>query len=198
MKYNTCITCEVRNDRILTNDELEIETGQSVLKENLSVFGQKNILNNIKGCSEFYEKINKNKSDSMCSYRKKLKYEYNNEKGLKRLDSHSEKKLFDEMDNIDKISQHMNSKNGNLKKTIWKGYGLSFIVFLLVILFGVAIPMVTVFAEKGSKNRAVPSGNFIEACDICGGMDNIFHSSYIIMYIPLIMAFFSSILYINY
>ncbi|EDL42810.1 hypothetical protein PVIIG_04485 [Plasmodium vivax India VII] len=195
MKNNTGIACKVRNDRILTNDELQYETGQSVLKDNLSVYGQKNILNDIKGASKFYEKINKDKSNSMYSYRKELKYEYDSEKGLKRLDCHCEKKLLDDVHKLDKISQHMNSKNSHLKKTIWKEYALSFIVYLPVILFVIAMPMATLFTQKCNIYKAVLSGNPTEACGLCGGMNNIFHSSYIIMYIPLIMAVFSSIIH---
>ncbi|KMZ89673.1 hypothetical protein PVMG_06213 [Plasmodium vivax Mauritania I] len=188
-------TWKVRNDRLLTNDDAKSEIGQSNPSDNITLPGEKNNLKDITGSSEIHESVKMDTENSMHSYIKKLERGYTNKKGLKRLDCHYEKKLFNEMYKLDKISGHMNSKTSYFKKVILKRYGLRFFIFSLVILFGISVSIVSWFPNvKGNckGGGAASTGS----CDFCEHIVDALYIPYSIIYIPLIIAFLSFIIYI--
>ncbi|EDL42709.1 variable surface protein Vir35-like [Plasmodium vivax] len=159
-------TLKVRNDRLLTNDDPQCEIKQSRIKENLKEPETKNKLKDITESSDIYEKANKNTSNSMHAYIKKLERGYPNKKGLKRLDCYYEKKLFDEMYKLDKISGHMKSKNSYIKKVIWKRYGFRFVIFSLVLLFEAGICIWYYFGSNMEWTKPCKT-NESGPCDTC-------------------------------
>ncbi|CAI7719090.1 Plasmodium exported protein, unknown function [Plasmodium vivax] len=182
MKYIMGNTWNVRNERLLTNDDVGSKIGQSGQTDNL-IIPEENILKSITQRTEIFEQINKDRSNNMYSYRNKLKYGYANKKGLKRLDYQYEKKLFDEMDKLDKISEHMSSKNSYFKKIIWKRYRFLFMIFVLIIIFGITSSAIC-YKYIGSNPDKL---KHLETCVL---------SLNAIFYTPLIIAFISFIIYI--
>ncbi|SCA83688.1 Plasmodium exported protein, unknown function [Plasmodium vivax] len=195
-KYNKGNTGNVRNNRLLTNDVPQSEIGQTDPSNNVSIPGEKNKLKDITDSSEIHEKLNKDISNSICAYIKKLEHGYTNKKGLKRLDCHYEKKLFNEMYKLDNIEGHMKSKNSYFKKVIWKRYGLRFFIFSLVILFGIATTIVSCITENDVKCIGSPSASTPGACKFCSGIGKFLYIPNSIIYIPLIIAFLYFIIYI--
>ncbi|KMZ76770.1 hypothetical protein PVIIG_05851 [Plasmodium vivax India VII] len=193
MNYLKGNTWKVRNHRLLTNDDPQSEIEQSSVQENLKEPGAKNKIKDITGSSDIYEKVKKDTSNSMHAYIKKLEHGYTNKKGLKRLDCLYEKKLFDEMYRLDKIAGSMKSENSYLKKVIWKRYGLRFIVFLLVILFGIVGSIVCKFCGTTEGANCGGSNNISERCK---NIENVLLGTNGIIFIPLIIAYLSFILYI--
>ncbi|VUZ99834.1 Plasmodium exported protein, unknown function [Plasmodium vivax] len=135
IKCNKGSTWELRNDRLLTNDDTQSEIDQSSIKGNFKIHGSKNKLKAITGYSEIHEKLKKDTSNNMHTYIKNLEHGYPNKKGLKRLDCHYEKNLFNEMYKLDKIAEPMKSKISYFKKVILKRYSLRYFICTLVILF---------------------------------------------------------------
>ncbi|VUZ99549.1 Plasmodium exported protein, unknown function [Plasmodium vivax] len=182
MKQSMGNTWNVRNERLLTNDDVDSKIGQSGQRDNLKI-PEENILKSITESAKIFEQINKDRSNNMYSYRNKLKYGYANKKGLKRLDCQYEKKLFDEMDKLDKISEHMNRKNSYFKKVIWKRYRFLFMLFVLIMIFGITSSSICC-AHIGENNN---NQKHLESCVF---------SLNAIFYTPLIIAFISFIIYI--
>ncbi|KMZ90587.1 hypothetical protein PVMG_05734 [Plasmodium vivax Mauritania I] len=198
MNYLNGNTWKVRNDRLLTNDDPQNEIGQSDTSDNITLPAEQNIIKDITESSEIDEKTKKDISKSMFAYIKKLEHGYSNKKVLKRLDCLYEKKLLKEMYKLDNIAGHMKNKNSYFKNVIWKRYGLRFFIFTLVILFGIAI---SIFCHVGRKegddikcNGTNPlPGN--GPCSNCKHVQKVILGSNGIIYIPLIIAFLSFIIY---
>ncbi|SCA81754.1 Plasmodium exported protein, unknown function, partial [Plasmodium vivax] len=201
IKYNDGSTWKLRNNRLLKNDGPKSETGENSKSDNITLPGEQNILKDNTGSPEIYAKINKDTTNSMYAYIKKLEQGYHNKKGLKRLDCLYEKKLFNEMYKLDKIAGNMKSKNSYFKKVIWKRYGLRFIVFLIVILFGITSSILCNFGGEESGNikcdTPITTGSNTGngPCSICKYIHNIILGSNGIIYFPLVIAFFSFIIY---
>ncbi|KMZ81961.1 hypothetical protein PVIIG_03767 [Plasmodium vivax India VII] len=193
--YLNCNTWKLRNDRLLTNDDPKSEIGQSGTSDNITLPGEQNISKDITGSSNIHEKVKKDIANSMNAYIKKLEHGYPNKKGLKRLDCHYEKKLFNEMYKLDKIAGHIKSKNNYFKKVIFKRYGLRFFIFLIVILFGISMSIMCCFPSGGGKcSQLNPAGN--ETGSTCKYMESALLVTNGIVFIPLIIVFISYIIYI--
>ncbi|KMZ77128.1 hypothetical protein PVIIG_05338 [Plasmodium vivax India VII] len=138
IKYNDGSTWKLRNNRLLKNDGPKSETGENSKSDNITLPGEQNILKDNTGSPEIYAKINKDTTNSMYAYIKKLEQGYHNKKGLKRLDCLYEKKLFNEMYKLDKIAGNMKKKgscsNCNVIENIILGSN-GIIYFPLVIAF---------------------------------------------------------------
>ncbi|SCA83365.1 Protein of unknown function, putative, partial [Plasmodium vivax] len=201
IKYNDGSTWKLRNNRLLKNDGPKSETGENSKSDNITLPGEQNILKDNTGSPEIYAKINKDTTNSMYAYIKKLEQGYHNKKGLKRLDCLYEKKLFNEMYKLDKIAGNMKSKNSYFKKVILKRYGLRFFIFSLVILFGIVTSTWCHVGGKDSEeikclirdmsNPTPEKGS----CSNCNVIENVILGSNGIIYFPLVIAFLSFIIY---
>ncbi|VUZ99583.1 Plasmodium exported protein, unknown function [Plasmodium vivax] len=190
-------TGKVRNDRLLTNDDAKSDIGQSDPSDNITLPGEKNNLKNITGTSEIHERVKMDTENSMHAYIKKLEHGYLNKKGLKRLDCHYEKKLFNEMYKLDKIAGHMKSKNSYFKKVIWKRYGLRFFIFSLVIIFGIAISILGYISSiKGDSSDISCTTNDQKPCSVCKNMLAFLPVPNIVLFFPLTIAYLSFVIYI--
>ncbi|KMZ96481.1 hypothetical protein PVNG_05834 [Plasmodium vivax North Korean] len=197
MKYNKGNTGNVGNNRLLTNDVPQSEIGQSESKHNLTVLEEKNTLKDITDSSEIHEKLNNDISNNICAYIKKLEHGYTDKKGLKRLDCHYEKKLFNEMYKLDKIAGHMKSKNSYFKKVIWKRYGLRFVIFSLVILFGVTASIMCYMNDKvwqDGSNYCKTSDNTF--CKNCTFIENALNPLNTVIHVLFFIILLSSIIYV--
>ncbi|SCA83580.1 Protein of unknown function, putative, partial [Plasmodium vivax] len=196
MNYFKGNTWKVRNDRLLTNDDPKSKIGQSGTSDNITLPVEQNLIKDITGSSEIYEKINKNISNSMHAYINKLEHGYTNKKGLKRLDYYYEKKLFDEMYKLDKISGHMKSKNSYFKKVIFKRYGLRFFIFSLVILLGITASIVCNIANYANDDTGKCYKYKTSSSHACNFLSKYIIPSNSIIHMPIIIAYLSFIIYI--
>ncbi|KMZ85850.1 hypothetical protein PVBG_01360 [Plasmodium vivax Brazil I] len=185
-KYNIGNTWNVRNGRLLTNGVPKSELEQSESSDNITVLEEKNALKDITGSSEIHEKKEMDTSNSMYTYITKLEHGYPNKKGLKRLDCLYEKKLFEEMYKLDKSAGNKKSKNSYFKKVFWKRYGLRFVIFSLILLFGIVTSIMCNFGINRSGGANV---KFMNIGTYLLGINGIF-------YIPSIIAFLYFITYI--
>ncbi|VVA00335.1 hypothetical protein PVP01_0010480 [Plasmodium vivax] len=83
-KYNNGKYWKERNVRILTNDELCSKMEDSGLKQELTGNYENNGLNNVTDYLHICDELKKNRSDTINSYREKLKYRYSKKKGFKK------------------------------------------------------------------------------------------------------------------
>ncbi|KMZ95151.1 hypothetical protein PVMG_06089 [Plasmodium vivax Mauritania I] len=131
----------------------------------------------------------------MYNYIKKLEHGYPNKKGLKRLNCLYEKKLFDEMYKLDKIAGQKQSKNSYIKKVIWKRYGLRFVIFSLVLLFGIIVNIVCYFNKTTGKCVNL-NGNSEGLGTTCKDIETALLVTNGIAYIPFIIIFITYTIYI--
>ncbi|SCA81849.1 Protein of unknown function, putative [Plasmodium vivax] len=133
----------------------------------------------------------------MHSYIKKLEHGYTNKKGLKRLDCHYEKKLFEEMYKLDTIVGHVKSKNSYFKKVIWKRYGLRFVIFSLVILFGIGMSIWgCMISINDSPTNISCKNNGEKPCIFCKNMGDFLPLPNSVLFFPLTIAYLSFVIYI--
>ncbi|SCA83370.1 Protein of unknown function, putative, partial [Plasmodium vivax] len=197
IKYNKGNTGNVKNNRLLTNDVPLSETGQSNALNNVTLPDEQNIIKDIRGSSEIHDKVKKDTSNSMHAYIKKLEHGYHNKKGLKRLDCHYEKKLFHEMYKLDTIAGHMKSKNSYFKKVIWKRYGLRFVIFSLVVLFGIVTSILGYISTINNPPTNIScKTNNQKPCSFCKSMSDFLPVPSSVLFFPLTIAYLSFVIYI--
>ncbi|KMZ83349.1 hypothetical protein PVBG_05745 [Plasmodium vivax Brazil I] len=190
-------TWKLRNNRLLKNDGPNSEIEKSSINENLKEPEEQNKLKDISESSEIDEKIKKVASNSMYTYIKKLDREYPNKKGLKRLDCHYEKKLFGEIYELDKIAGNMKSKNSYFKKVILKRYSLRFVIFSLVVLFGIVTSILGYIStiDNPPTNISCKTNNQ-KPCSFCKSMSDFLPVPSSVLFFPLTIAYLSFVIYI--
>ncbi|SCA81748.1 Plasmodium exported protein, unknown function, partial [Plasmodium vivax] len=168
--YNNGKYWKERNVRILTNDELDSEMEDNGLKEELSGNDKNNGLNNVTESLHTYDELSKNRSDTINSYRKKLKYGYNKKKGLKKFGCFCEKVVLDEMDIIGNLSKYKNITKKCFKGILCHNNGLIIVFFTFFLLSGIFISLVG-FMHKGDSASGKPDdGKYI----LSGGITVLF------------------------
>ncbi|VUZ99554.1 Plasmodium exported protein, unknown function [Plasmodium vivax] len=98
-------------------------------------------LRNEKGNNNTYEHLKHDKLNNVDTYLKSYKSRYAKKKGLKRFDCYYEKKFFNSINKIEKMVEHKNISKKNLKKLLYKKYGIPFIMISLIPLLGLIIPI---------------------------------------------------------
>ncbi|KMZ95076.1 hypothetical protein PVMG_05603 [Plasmodium vivax Mauritania I] len=117
-------------------------TGTKLLHDNIGKSKK-----NVEDASSISSQLNKKGSNNLDSYMKNYKRRYEKKKGLYKLDCYCEKKLFDKINYIEKLSDKMKSDKRGFKKKVSKKYGIGFIILSLIptlgliyyILFGVRL-----------------------------------------------------------
>ncbi|KMZ84210.1 hypothetical protein PVBG_02437 [Plasmodium vivax Brazil I] len=140
-KYNNGKYWKERNVRILTNDELYSKMENNGLKEELSGNDKNDGLNNVTESLHTYEELSKNRSDTINSYREKLKYGYTKKKGLKKFGCFCEKIVLDEMDKIGNLSEYKNITKKCFKRIVCHNNGLIITFFTFFLVSGIFISL---------------------------------------------------------
>ncbi|SCA83484.1 Protein of unknown function, putative, partial [Plasmodium vivax] len=83
--------------------------------------------------SSIYKRLKREGLNDMEIYKKSLKCKYNKKKGLAKLDCYCEKKLFDNLEEIDLLAKNVKDDRKCFKK-LCKIYGLSFTLLLISVI----------------------------------------------------------------
>ncbi|KNA02239.1 hypothetical protein PVNG_04470 [Plasmodium vivax North Korean] len=147
--------------RLLAKHELHRELkyagkGGQLLQHSIGK-SKKNVTDNISIRSQ----LNKKGSNNVETYMKNYKRRYEKKKGLSKLDCYCEKKVFDNMNYIEMLSNKMRSDKKGFKKYIYEKFGISFIILTLIpavgliyyILFGCGKGLRGVFLLCGKDNH---------------------------------------------
>ncbi|SCA59575.1 Plasmodium exported protein (PHIST), unknown function [Plasmodium vivax] len=102
-----------------------------------------------------YAKLKEDFSDNYRTYMKVLKRKYPKKKGFKKLNCYCEEKIFNTIENFDKISDSMNCSKRNFIKILLEKYPLFLISFFFFISFGNIIPILNLYQCKDSNNKDV-------------------------------------------
>ncbi|CAG9483068.1 unnamed protein product [Plasmodium vivax] len=140
-KYNNGKYWKERNVRILTNDELYSKMEDNGLKEELSDNDKNNGLNNVTESLHTYDELNKNRSNIINSYKKKLKHGYTKKKGLKKFGCFCEKVVLDEIDKIGNLSEYKSITKKCFKRIVCHNNILIIIVFTFFLVSGIFISL---------------------------------------------------------
>ncbi|KMZ87901.1 hypothetical protein PVBG_06236 [Plasmodium vivax Brazil I] len=162
--------------RLLSKTELENGLEPNNIKEDISHNNENNKFENESKDKSIYSDLKKNSSNHMYSYRKNFKNTYAKKKGLKKLDCYCEKKIFNNIDKIQKLAESGNYDKKTFKNIIIKKYGYKIILSSLFLLLGLIIPILAKaevrVLDKSSKdpwNEVIPalsSAFFIPYCSI--------------------------------
>ncbi|VUZ95552.1 Plasmodium exported protein, unknown function [Plasmodium vivax] len=114
-------------------------------------------LRNEKGNNLTYEHLKHDSLNSVDTYLKSYKSRYAKKKGLKGFDCYYEKKLFNSINKIEKMVEHKKLSKKNIKKLLYKKYGIPFILISLIPLLGLIIPIL----YYNIKNMVYPSFLFL-------------------------------------
>ncbi|KMZ77294.1 hypothetical protein PVIIG_06523 [Plasmodium vivax India VII] len=137
-------------------------------------------LRNEKGNNLTYEHLKHDRLNSVDTYLKSYKSRYAKKKGLKGFDCYYEKKLFNSINKIEKMVEHKKLSKKNIKKLLYKKYGIPFILISLIPLLGLIIPIlyysnkhfdgvkncVDVQKKKLSGNQFEPMGKSHDNCNV--------------------------------
>ncbi|KNA00884.1 hypothetical protein PVNG_06134 [Plasmodium vivax North Korean] len=118
--------------------ELRSHTQKNFLSNNIMNKNVKNIL----GHTSTYGKLNKRRKNDLNSYMKGYKRRYSKKSGLGKIDCYCENKVFDKIDDIDKLLEKIQKDKNLLKKKLLHKFGIHCILFSLIPLIWLIIPLV--------------------------------------------------------
>ncbi|KMZ98962.1 hypothetical protein PVNG_05674 [Plasmodium vivax North Korean] len=156
--YKLNRTFHVITHRLLAKDELNLKVTEAIHnnEDYMSVKKNKEI--------NTYDNLNKDKPNKLEAYKKSFNYRYAKKKGIDKFDCYCERKIFKEIEKIDKIAEGI-SKKKQIKWFIYKKYGLRFILLFLFPLIGIIIPILNEYGGGDTvANCTVPGHD-----DISGG-----------------------------
>ncbi|VUZ99903.1 Plasmodium exported protein, unknown function [Plasmodium vivax] len=102
-----------------------------------------------------YAKLKEDYSDNYRTYMRVLKRKYPKKKGLKKLDCYCEEKVFNTIENFDKITDSMICRKRNFMKVLIKKYGLYLISLFFFISFGSIIPILDLYPYEKKESMYV-------------------------------------------
>ncbi|VUZ99909.1 Plasmodium exported protein, unknown function [Plasmodium vivax] len=141
IEYNVDRTLFASFNRLLAKHEIQEGLGSHRQRELLT----DNIMNkNMKNALEHpstYGQLNKSKND-LDSYMRGYKLRYSKKNGLGKLDCYCEKKVFDKIENIDKLIEKMQNDKKLLKKKLFHKFAILSILFSLIPVLGLIVPSV--------------------------------------------------------
>ncbi|KMZ76686.1 hypothetical protein PVIIG_05726 [Plasmodium vivax India VII] len=137
--YKLNRTFHVITHRLLAKDELNLKVTEAIHnnEDYMSVKKNKEI--------NTYDNLNKDKPNKLEAYKKSFNYRYAKKKGIDKFDCYCERKIFKEIEKIDKIAEGI-SKKKQIKWFIYKKYGLRSILLFLFPLIGIIIPILNVYS----------------------------------------------------
>ncbi|SCO73372.1 Plasmodium exported protein, unknown function [Plasmodium vivax] len=125
--------------RIMAKHELGIESDYTVLKTKSSEFSDNEKIKNVEEGVSIYERIQKSNSQKFKGNKKVNKNKYANKKGISKLDCYCEEKIFSRIDEIKNLAKNMGNEKSNLKKLLYKKYGLKFTISFLFPIIGLIV-----------------------------------------------------------
>ncbi|KNA02387.1 hypothetical protein PVNG_01541 [Plasmodium vivax North Korean] len=150
--YNDNRTFHIITHRTLAKDDVNLKVTETIHnngEDYISVSKNKE--------TTTYHHLNHDKPNKLEAYKKSFNYRYAKKKGVNKFDCYCERKIFKGIEKIDKIAEDISNKN-QLKRLIYKKYGLRFILFFLFTLIGIIIPIL----------NACSSGEEIKECNVPG------------------------------
>ncbi|KNA00872.1 hypothetical protein PVNG_06204 [Plasmodium vivax North Korean] len=118
--------------------ELRSHTQEKFLSDNII---NKN-MKNVSGYTSTYGQVNKGRKNDLDLYMRGYERRYSKRNGLGKLDCYFEKKVFHKIEDIDNLIDKMQNSKKSLKKKLFYKYGIRFILFSLIPIFGIIIPLV--------------------------------------------------------
>ncbi|VUZ99907.1 Plasmodium exported protein, unknown function [Plasmodium vivax] len=109
---------------------------RELLTDNIMNKNMKNVLEH----TSTYGQLNKRKND-LDLYMRGYKRRYSKKNGLGKLDCYCEKKVFHKIEDIDNLIDKLQNDKKSLKKKILYKYGIRFILFSLIPVFGLIMPL---------------------------------------------------------
>ncbi|SCA83771.1 Protein of unknown function, putative [Plasmodium vivax] len=152
-RYNHNIFAK-RRCRLLVNESVHYE----LPNKKLDYSGNYKFFDGKEGLSP-YAKLKDDYSDNYRTYMRVLKRKYPKKKGLKRFNCYCEEKIFNTIENFDKIADSMICSKRNFIKILFKKYPLCLISLCFFISFGSIIPILNATKYKHSDN------NYKSFCD---------------------------------
>ncbi|SCA83488.1 Plasmodium exported protein, unknown function [Plasmodium vivax] len=128
--------------RYLAEYEGETENDKTGLYNNSPCYFENKGTNNFDDYVSIYGNIKNRDSIKLKLYKTGYKHRHAKKKGLSKLDCYYEKKIFDKIEDIDKLVEKMQNDKKSLKKKLYNKFGIRFILFSLVPFFGLIIPLV--------------------------------------------------------
>ncbi|VVA00156.1 Plasmodium exported protein, unknown function [Plasmodium vivax] len=132
---------DIRAYRLLAKYSDKSEFQRSRLQNEANDDRYNHKLRNEKVNNNTYEHLKHDRLNNVDTYLKGYKSRYAKKKGLKRFDCYYEKKIFNSINKIEKMVEHKNINKKNLKKLLYKKYGIPFIMISLIPLLGLIIPI---------------------------------------------------------
>ncbi|SCA83486.1 Protein of unknown function, putative, partial [Plasmodium vivax] len=135
--YNHNRTFHVISNRLLAKDEVNLKVTETINND-----GENYILVRKKEIST-YDNSNNDKPNKLEAYMKSFNYRYAKKKGIDKFDCYCERKIFKEIEKIDKITEGISNKK-QMKMLMYKKYGLRFMLLFFFPLIGIIIPILNV------------------------------------------------------
>ncbi|SCO65059.1 Plasmodium exported protein, unknown function [Plasmodium vivax] len=126
--------------RLLAKQGFQKELKRHIQREYLSDNIMNNNVKNVLEHTSTYGQLNKSKND-LDLYMRGYKRRYSKKSGLGKLDCYCEKKVFHKIEDIDKLIEKMQNDKKLLKKKLCQKFGIRFILFSLIPVFGLIIPL---------------------------------------------------------
>ncbi|KMZ76818.1 hypothetical protein PVIIG_05694 [Plasmodium vivax India VII] len=104
-----------------------------------------------------YAKLKEDYSNNYRTYMKVLKRKYPKKKGFKKLDCYCEEKIFNKIENFDKIADNMICSKRNFINIFLKKYSFHLISFFYIISIGSIIPILNLhkYEKKGETSKSI-------------------------------------------
>ncbi|KMZ88654.1 hypothetical protein PVBG_06016 [Plasmodium vivax Brazil I] len=125
--------------RCLEECVVETEIDKTGLNKNSPYYLENNGTSNYDENLSIYENMKNRDSIKLKLYKTGYKHRYSKKKGLFKLDCYYEGKIFNRIDEIKKLEKIMSTNKNNLKKLLYKKYGLKFIISLLFPIIGLIL-----------------------------------------------------------
>ncbi|SCA81773.1 Plasmodium exported protein, unknown function, partial [Plasmodium vivax] len=88
-----------------------------------------------------YAKLKKGHSDNLETYKKNLRRNYSQKKGLTKLDCYCEEKIFKGIEKLDNLAQNMDRSKMKFTNIIFKKYCIRIIFSSLIAIFAITLPI---------------------------------------------------------
>ncbi|KMZ96149.1 hypothetical protein PVNG_06277 [Plasmodium vivax North Korean] len=150
-------------NRLLAKHEIQWELERRNFRDNLTDHSTERRKGYITQDISSYSKLKKKGLNDLNAYKKTYKHRYSKKNGLAKIDCYCERKVFDALDNIQRLADNRQKYKKSLKKWFFKKYGVPMILFTLMPLLGAIIP--TVLELKYLRKRLFPCYSYDQNWD---------------------------------
>ncbi|VUZ99562.1 Plasmodium exported protein, unknown function [Plasmodium vivax] len=164
-------TLNIRFKRYLAEYEGETEIDKTGLNKNSPYYLENNGKSNYDEYLSIYENMKNRDSIKLKLYKTGYKHRYSKKKGLSKLDCYCEGKIFNRIDEIKKLEKIMTTNKNNLKKLLYKKYGLKIIISFLFPIIGLIVSALSLGKEGQYKDsileqNTVPEEAAVSVCSL--------------------------------